>query len=96
VREFGVRLALGAKTSDIRLMVLRYGLLLAGAGVLVGAVAAVALMRVLQKLLFGVTPFDVPTIASVIALLTATALVAALLPARRATSVDPMLALRGE
>jgi ABC-type antimicrobial peptide transport system permease subunit len=94
VREFGVRMALGARASDIRRMVLRYGLGLAGTGVAVGILGALYLARLIQKLLFGVTPFDVPTVATVTLVLTATALVAALVPARRATRVDPIQALR--
>lgn len=96
VREFGVRMALGARASDIRRMVLRYGLALAAWGVVIGVLGALYLTRLIQKLLFGIAPFDVPTLVTVAALLTATALGAAFLPARRAMRVDPVQALRND
>jgi putative ABC transport system permease protein len=96
VREFGVRMALGAKTSDIKRMVLRYGLGLAAAGVTIGLAGALYLTRFLQKLLFNVAPFDPPTVVTVAAVLTVTAVLASYLPARRATRADPVLALRAE
>jgi predicted permease len=96
VREFGVRIALGARTSDIRAMVLRYGLGLAAAGVVIGIGAASYLTRFLEHLLFGVQPFDALTVVAVVGVLGATALLAAYLPARRATRADPLLALRAD
>ncbi|HEU4993760.1 MAG TPA: ABC transporter permease, partial [Gemmatimonadaceae bacterium] len=96
VREFGVRMALGADSSSIRRMVLRYGLALAAVGVAIGIAGSFYLTRFVQKLLFGVAPFDLPTIASVATVLAATGLLASYLPARRATRADPVSALRAE
>ncbi len=96
VREFGIRMALGARGSDIRAMILRYGLALAAAGVSLGIAAAFYLTRFLQRLLFGVAPFDAATVVTVCVVLATTALLAAFLPARRATRADPVIALRSE
>lgn len=96
VREFGIRMALGAKGSDIRAMILRYGLALAAGGVGLGIASAFYLTRFLQRLLFGVAPFDAATVVTVGAVLATTALLAAFLPARRATRADPVIALRAE
>jgi putative ABC transport system permease protein len=94
--EIGVRKALGAQQRDIyRLVVLR-GLGLAGIGVGVGIAGAAAVTRLLSSFLFGVTPYDPVTLLSVIVLFGAVAVVACWLPARRATRVDPMVALRYE
>jgi predicted permease len=95
-REIGVRLALGAQPRDVLGMVLRQGMTLAGAGVVLGVVGAAALSRVLASLLYGTTPTDVPTFLAVAALLGTIALVATWLPARRATRVDPVTALQAE
>ena len=95
-QEIGIRVALGAGSVDVSRLVLREGLLLAGLGVALGLAAAVATTRVLSSLLFEVTPTDPPTLGAVAGLLLAVALAATLLPARRATKVDPMVALRYE
>jgi ABC-type antimicrobial peptide transport system permease subunit len=95
-REIGVRMALGARGGDVVAMVLREGMLLATVGVGVGIVAALALTRLIASLLFGVAPDDALTIGAVATLLLMVASVACYIPARRATRVDPMTALRTE
>jgi putative ABC transport system permease protein len=95
-REIGIRVALGAQRRDILKMVLRQGILATLAGVAIGIVAALALTRLLSSLLFGITPGDWVTFSSVAVLLLAVALVACSIPARRATRVDPIVALRYE
>ena len=92
--EFGVRLALGASPQQLRQMVLAQGARLAGIGIVVGAGASVVSTGWLRGLLFGVTPFDPWTLAAVSLLFSSVALVACLLPARRAARVDPIAALR--
>jgi predicted permease len=94
--EVGVRMALGAQRSDIARPILREALLLAGAGLAVGLPAALALTRLIKSQLYGVTPTDPLTLAAGAILLLAVALLAAWLPARRASRVDPMIALRAE
>jgi len=94
--EIGVRMALGARSSEILRLVLREGLALASAGVALGAVGAVTLRNTLDSLLFGVSAVDARIYLGLAALLTAVALVAAYLPARRAARVDPVTALRAE
>ena len=94
--EIGIRLALGAQTRDVRLMILRESLLLVVIGVGVGLPIALTVPRLISAFLFGLTPTDPISLAlAVLALLTA-ALAAGYLPARRATKVDPMIALRYE
>ena len=94
--EIGVRVALGARTSDILLQVVRQGMLPAAAGIAIGTAGAWAVTRFLSSLLFGVTPTDPVTFALVTLLLAAVAVLACILPARRATKVDPVVALRYE
>jgi putative ABC transport system permease protein len=94
--ELGVRLALGAQRGTILRMILGEGATMAAIGLAVGGLAAIPLSRMLTGLLFGVEPIDPPTIAFSAALLIGVALVAAWIPARTATAVDPMTALRGE
>jgi putative ABC transport system permease protein len=93
-REIGIRMALGAQASDVLKMVLRQGLAAVMAGIVIGIVAALALTRLMASLLYGVTPTDALTFASVALILTAVAIFACVLPARRATRVDPIVALR--
>jgi putative ABC transport system permease protein len=95
-REIGLRLALGAEPRDVVRTVVRRGVLLAGAGIATGFIAAIALMRFIRTLLFGVSPFDALTFAAVAALLAVIAFVSAWAPARAAARVDPVVALREE
>ena len=95
-REMGIRVALGADPKDVRSMVLRQGAELVAAGIVCGLAVAAVVTRVLARFFFVVGATDVPTFAVVTALLSAVALVACYLPARRAMRVDPMIALRHE
>jgi predicted permease len=95
-REIGVRMALGAEQADVRRMVLRQGASLAAAGVVVGLVAAAGVTRLMSSLLFGVEPVDIPTFAAVAVALSVISLFASWVPARRASTVDPVVALRFE
>jgi len=94
--EIGTRMALGATRADVLLLVLRQGLVLIGIGLLVGIAGALALTRWLETLLFGVRPADPASFAAVAVLLLAAGALASYIPARRATRVDPMVALRYE
>jgi putative ABC transport system permease protein len=93
-QEIGIRMALGAQRTDVVGMVLREGIRLAVAGLAVGIVAAVALNRYIASLLYGVAGTDAATYAGASLLFLAVAVVACTLPARRASSVDPVVALR--
>ena len=93
-REIGIRMALGAQLVDVRTMFLRHGLWLTTIGIAVGIGLALMLTRVMSAFLFGVGPMDPITYAAVSALLAGLTLVATYLPARRATNVDPIVALR--
>ena len=95
-QEIGIRMALGARDSDVLKLVLGNGLTLTLIGVAIGVLGAVGLTRLLSTLLFGVTPTDLLTFVSVSLVLILVALLACYLPARRATKVDPLTALRYE
>lgn len=95
-REIGVRVALGARSRDVLTMILSQGMRTIIIGVMIGLAGSLALTRTMSSLLFGITATDPFTFAAVIALLIATALLACYIPARRATKVDPMVALRYE
>ena len=94
--EIGVRIALGATRTAVVAMVLRQGMVLAAIGAAVGVAAALGVVRLLSGLLFGVSPADPATFAAIPLLLLLVALAACYIPARRATRVDPMSALRAE
>ncbi|HEY1984607.1 MAG TPA: ABC transporter permease [Terracidiphilus sp.] len=94
--EIGIRLALGAKPSQVRAMILRESSWLAGGGVLAGLASAMVLSRAIQSLLFGIRSYDPLTLSSGVALLLLVALAASWIPARRAAGVQPMEALRHE
>jgi predicted permease len=95
-KEIGIRMALGAGHGRVRRMILAEGLALAAAGTLAGLLISAASMRLMRSLLYGISPIDPLTYAAVATFLTAVALLASYVPARRATKVDPMVALRSE
>jgi len=92
--EMGIRLALGASPSALRRMVVTGGMKVAAIGLAIGALGAAAVSRLLTSLLNGVSPSDPLTFAVVVATLALVAFIAALVPARRASLVDPIVALR--
>jgi putative ABC transport system permease protein len=92
--ELGVRLALGASVSGLRWLVVKQGMVLAGLGVAIGAAVSLGVSRLLSSMLFGITPRDPITFGVVSVLLAAVALGASYVPARRATRIDPLEALR--
>ena len=95
-QEIGVRIALGSSRGGVQAMVVRRGLVLAAVGIVIGLGAAVAVSRVLTSLLYEVNSNDPTTYAGVAAVLGLVALVASWLPAIRASSVDPVVALRAD
>jgi putative ABC transport system permease protein len=95
-QEIGIRMTLGAQRSDVLRLVVGHGMKLTLAGITVGLGGALALAQVLAKLLFQVKPTDPLTLLSVVVVLTVVAFLACYLPARRASRIDPMVALRQE
>jgi putative ABC transport system permease protein len=92
----GVRIALGALSRDVLMLVVKQWMTLTAIGVAIGLIASFALTRLMKTLLFGVSPTDAMTFVLIPLLLAIVALAACLIPARRATKVDPMIALRCE
>ena len=95
-REIGIRMALGAKSGQVRTMFLRQGLALSAAGLGVGVVAALALTRLMSSLLFGIESTDAVTYAAAIGVILAATALASYLPARRASAIDPVETLKAE
>jgi len=95
-REIGVRMALGARRADVSRMVLRHGAIVTALGVALGLVAAIGLTRLMASLLYGVSAVDATTYVLAALLVSAVSLVASYIPARRATGIDPVEALRWE
>jgi hypothetical protein len=95
-REIGIRMAVGAQRTDVLKLIVRQGMLLTGMGVLAGLIASFGLTRLMSSLLYGISATDAVPFAALSALLLGVALLACWLPARRASSVDPMVALRAE
>ncbi len=95
-REIGVRMALGAAAGEVRRMVVVQGVRVVAVGIVLGLAVALASTRALGGMLYGVAAFDVPTFAGMTALLVGVGILASYLPARRASRVDPIEALRGE
>ncbi|MCF3651096.1 ABC transporter permease [Synoicihabitans lomoniglobus] len=95
-REIGVRMALGAAPMTVHRMILRHGIQLVGSGVLIGIVLSAAAGKVLESVLFNTTAFEIPVLGAAAATLLITALLAVFQPARRATRIEPIVALRAE
>jgi ABC-type antimicrobial peptide transport system permease subunit len=95
-QEIGIRMALGAQPRQVARLFLREGVAFAASGIAIGLVGALALARLLENLLYGVSASDPVTLLTVVFLLAAVALLACWIPARRAMGVDPMVALRHE
>ena len=94
--EIGIRMALGAQPGQVRGMILRESTVLAVAGIVAGVAAALLLTRLVKSMLYGIQPWDPPTLAGGVLILMAVALAASWIPARRAARVQPMEALRHE
>ena len=92
--DIGVRMALGAQRYQVLALILRTGLMLTASGLTLGLIGAAAATRVLRGILFGITPFDPLTFAAVALLFGLVAMLASYVPARRATRIDPLVALR--
>jgi putative ABC transport system permease protein len=95
-RETGIRQALGAQAGQVKAMVMRQGMKIVAVGLAVGLLTSLALTSLIENLLFGVSAFDTTTFALATAMLAAVAIAACYIPARRATRVDPLAALRHE
>jgi ABC-type antimicrobial peptide transport system permease subunit len=95
-REIGVRMALGAQQSSVYRMILKEAGWLTGAGIVAGLLCSIAAATLMQKVLFGIHTWDMPTLAAVAVVLGVSALLASYFPARRAASVNPVEALRAE
>lgn len=95
-QEIGVRMALGARTREVRRMVVAQGARVVGVGIVLGLLIAAATTRVLGALLFDTAPLDGPTFTAVGAVMASVGLLASYLPARRASNLDPVISLRAE